>query len=113
MIGRAQIRCGDHHLGSIFITEHPDGTESEHPDGTESEHPDGTESAEVQEEPKTHGNGEIRSSEVAYHRRVDPDDLAQIMEERATGTAGGRLSVINDPVGQDVADVSLCGNRPD
>jgi len=42
----------------------------------------------------------MRSAEVTYHCKVDSDDLALIIEERATGTAGGCLSVINDLVGQ-------------
>jgi hypothetical protein len=40
----------------------------------------------------TDGNGKIRSAEVEYHREVDSDNLNLIVEERATGTAGGRLA---------------------
>jgi hypothetical protein len=35
--------------------------------------------------PKTHGKGKTRSAEVAYHREVDFDDLALIVEEQAMG----------------------------
>ena len=37
---------------------------------------------------------------VTYHCNVDSDDLALIIEERALGTSGGRLSVINDLAGR-------------
>jgi len=53
---------------------------------------------------------EICSSEIAYHGEINSDDFALAVEKRTTGAANGRLGIVNDFVGQDVADVTLRDN---
>ena len=61
--------------------------------------------------PVGYWDGEICSSEIAHHGEVNSDDFALAVEKRTTRTAVGRLGIVNDFVGQDVADVTLRDNR--
>src|SRR5215471_6098063 len=59
-----------------------------------------------------HRNGKIGAPETTEDGEVDSDDFASVIEERATGTAGGGCGVVNDLVFQNVAYVALRGGGP-
>src|SRR5215510_3209332 len=58
-------------------------------------------------------DGEVRAAEAAQDGEVHTDDLAPVVEQRPARAARGGGCVIDDFVLQDVADMALCGRRPD
>src|SRR5580704_14339051 len=61
--------------------------------------------------PVGYWDGEICSSEIAHHGEGNSDDSALAVEKRTTRATDGRLGIVNDFVGQDIADVTLRDNR--
>src|SRR5215470_12340944 len=60
---------------------------------------------------KADGNAEIGAAEAADHSEGYTDDASLAVQDRAAGASGGGLRVVNDFVGQDIADVSLGDQR--
>src|SRR5207245_10188144 len=58
-------------------------------------------------------NGESRSADFTYHRKVNSDNFALMIEKRTARAARSGLGVIDNLVRQDVANVPLGGDRPD
>jgi hypothetical protein len=63
--------------------------------------------------PVGYRDGEIRSAEVAHHGKVNSDNFALATEKRPARPTRGRLGIVDDFVGEDVADVALRDNRAD
>src|SRR5215469_9500096 len=63
--------------------------------------------------PVVYRDCKIRAAEIAHHRKVDSDNLAVAVKQRPSGTARSGLRVVDDFVGQDIANVSLSDHRPD
>src|SRR5579859_1627971 len=57
------------------------------------------------------GNAEIRTTETADDGKGDTDYLAVAIEERAAGAARSGLRIVDNLIGQDIADVALRDQR--
>src|SRR5690348_2831471 len=58
-------------------------------------------------------NRQVRTAKITQRSEVHSNDLATAIEERSPGTAGGCRCIVNNLVGQHIADVSLSGCWPD
>src|SRR5215469_2667606 len=59
------------------------------------------------------GDAEVRAAKALDDGEGDADDAALAVEQRAAGTAGGGLRIVDDFVGQNIADVALRDKRAD